>query len=52
MYAKPGLRTVNVVPESTGHVASDSRAFGMRLMAAAESGMAMKFKSGVTESGA
>ena len=43
---------MNVLPESTGQAASDSSAFGMRLIAAEESGRAMKFRNGVIESGA
>src|SRR5262249_55355996 len=52
LKAKPRLLTVNVLPESTGHAASDSSAFGMRLIAADDSGSATKLMSGVIESGA
>ena len=45
------LRSVNVLPDSTGHTASDSSALGMRLMAAAASGREMKLRSGVSASG-
>ncbi len=51
LNAKPRLRSVNVAPDSAGHSARLSSAIGMRLMPAADSGIARKLMSGVADNG-
>ena len=51
LSANPVLRSVNTIPVSAGHTASDSSARGMRLIAALVIGIARKTNSGESRSG-
>jgi hypothetical protein len=51
LNATPKLRNMKIVPESTGKIARDSNALGMRLMAALPIGITNKVNSEVMAKG-